>query len=314
MGLVWLLGSWAGVANAQNAYAAILEVRYRGVEVLLAGTTTWLPLTQDAITPLGAGDAVRTLERGRALITFDTVGSVILLNDSQFELEAYTQNEAGQWQIEGQVMGVAVQTISAPEDFAAYRMAFGSMTLTSPTASAGFWSETSGADTLVVADGEGILERGASTYTLQAGEGLRSNADMPTAITPPLLNAARLEAQLIGCDGIIKTVDRTGLYVRLGPSQAYEAVDLLPDELPVPVVGITESGEWSRIQYLSGFAWMFTIALESDCGQDLERYPDSTRRERLIRTFNASESEVMALEPFFGRPVQNPVFYQYRES
>jgi hypothetical protein len=310
--LLWLL-SWTLSTQAQDAYAAVLEVRYRGVEVRLAGTANWLPLAQDAITPLGTGDAVRTLERGRALITLDTVGSIILLNNSQFELKTYTQDAAGKWQFEAQVTGVAVQTITAPDDFADYRVAFGAMTLLSPTPSAGFWSEAENIDTLVVGAGEATLERADSTFTLQAGEGLRSGEDTPTTLTPPLLNAARLEAQLIGCDGIIKTVERTGLYVRLGPSQAYEAVDLLSDNLSVPVVGITESGEWSRIQYLSGFAWMYTIALESDCIQTLQRYPDATRREPLIRAYNASEAEVQALEPFFGRPPQNPVFYQYRD-
>jgi hypothetical protein len=293
------------VTQAQTRYAARLEVTYDGVELRRAGTLRWLPLPDNAIAPLAAGDQLRTDSTGRALLHFGENNQLLLLPQSAYTLEAFRTTPAGTT-LHARLDGVGIQTVN---DIADFRLEAFNVTITGASGLLGVWSDRLADDSVTVADGHATLQTDTRPDRLEAGQGYRYQPDTPDIQSfPPPLNRARLIGVLDGCPGLVATRDDTrGVLVRTGAGTGYQRRGLIEDNRTVPLLARTQSGFWTRIQYANGFGWVVSDAVSSDC--TLPRLPDDTPEEDIRRAINTDPRERELLRPFYGNPALDSWFY-----
>jgi hypothetical protein len=304
-------------AQTTRSTAAILAVRFAPVEVKRAGTETWIALSAGAEMPFSSGDAVRTsADSGRASLTFAGMRWLILPN-SEVTLDHYVSLTVDEAFIEAHVTGVIVSATS-PSGAYGYTVHTPKFTVTKPGTLAALWTSPEWPDSYIVAEGSASLaltETPDTPIHIEAGEGFYAGNDQaePLAMDAPY-NAARLQSALYGCPAVVTTRDNVGLIVRRGPAQAFDNLDILLNGNKVFIIGQTETSGWSRIQYLSGFSWMFTRALDQDesCTRTPPVFADDSPRESIITAFNTDEDERTLLRPFFGAPDENYLFYRTR--
>lgn len=303
-----------GSLSAQtNSTAAVLAVRFGPVEVRRAGTEAWISLPIGAEMPFSSGDAVRTSkDSGRAVLSFAGLRWIILPN-SEVMLDRYMALTVDEAFIEAHVSGVLV-TAASPGGAWQYTVHTPSFTITKPGTHAALWTSPGWPDSYIVAEGTGALTLADDTsVTIKAGEGFYNDGEQTTAV--PLeapYNAARLQSALYGCSAAVTTRDNVGLIVRRGPAIAFQNLDILLNGYKVTILGQTESSGWSRIQYLSGFSWMYTRALDQDetCTRTPPVFPNDTPQESIITAYNTDDDEKALLEPFFGPAKENYLFYR----
>lgn len=304
--------------QAQNptSTAAVLTVRFEPVEVKRAGTDTWIALSTGAEMPFSSGDAVRTsADSGRAWLAFAGMRWLILPN-SEVTLDRYMALTVDEAFIEAHVTGVIVSATS-PGGAYGYTVHTPKFTVTKPGTIAALWTSPEWPDSYIVAEGTASLaltETPDSPIAIKAGEGLFANGkSAPFAMEAPY-NAAHLQTMLFGCPAVVTTRDNVGLIVRRGPAQVFDNLDILLNGYEVSIIGQTETSGWSRIQYLSGFSWMFTRALRQDtpCTRTPPTFPDDAPRESITTAFNTDEDEQALLQPFFGAFDENYLFYRTR--
>jgi hypothetical protein len=281
------------------------------VEVRREGTVAWLALPQAAQMPFGPGDTLRVPDRGRGWLTFGDLGTASIIT-GDFTLEALAVAE-GQATLHARLEGVAVFALPRPEAWTDFRLQVGSLTLFAPSSLFAVWSLPDSPPAIITAQGSARARRLNAVYNMRSGEGVLERFGIVSlAAVPPPLNEASLEAALFGCPAVVRTTGRVGLDVRRGPGQTFDALDLIFDDNAVSVLARTASGEWSRVQFLSGFGWMLSRALVADCPA-LPTLPDTVGRESLVRAWNVPAEEETLLRPFFGSPVINSVFFRYTE-
>jgi hypothetical protein len=311
-GFLWLPGLAGGdaSANTQIAYAARLEVTYEGVELRRAGTVRWLTLPDNAIAPLGAGDQIRTDATGRTLIHFRDDSTLLLLPETAYTLEEYSV-DAGTIRLYARLDGAGLQTVN---NIANFRLEAFNMTITEAEGQFALWSDRFTPDSVTVATGHAMLQSATSITRLETGQGYRYQPHTPDvqAFEPPL-NRARLIGVLDGCPGLVTTIEATrGVLVRTGAGTGYQRRGLIEDDRTVPLLARTQSGFWTRIQYASGFGWVVSDAVTTDC--DLPRLPDDTPEEDIRRAINADPRERELLRPFYGNPALDGWFYAVRPA
>lgn len=300
-----------------NSTAAVLTVRFGPVEVKRAGTDTWIALRPGAEMPFSTGDALRTsADSGRAWLTFAGMRWLILPN-SEVILDHYMALTVDEAFIEAHVTGVIV-TAASPGGTFGYTLHTPKFTVTKSGTLAALWTSPEWPDSYIVAEGTASLaltEMPDTPIEIKAGEGFYAGETVPIAIEG-LYNAARLQSALYGCPAVVTTRDNVGLIVRRGPAIDFQNLDILLNGHEVNIIGQTETSEWSRIQYLSGFSWMFTRALRQNeatpCTRTPPMFADSSPQESIITSFNTDEDELALLKPFFGDLGENYLFYRRR--
>lgn len=292
--------------------AAAVRVAQPGVEIRLYNTEQWIALPENAVTPLAMGDQLRTDGSGRAYITFGEQAEVILLSDSIFLLTEFETDSSGTAVFAASIpQGIGLHRINQGR----YHLQLNDFNLTSDDTGAGsifgIWAFASEPDTIIVQSGQVSVFEAEVPLKITAGEGIRHGFP-PTAMQPPY-NAARLEAQLDSCTGIVQAENAPNLIVRRSAGQGYEPLTSLENGLEVALVGITESGFWTRIQVLTGFGWVQSLALESNC-TDLTIYDDEPPQEFFTSIVNVTDDELALFESFFGSPLVDGYTYQFIES
>lgn len=304
-------------AQTITSTGAVLTVRFGPVEVKRAGTETWISLSPGAEMPFSSGDALRTsADSGRAWLEFAGMRWLILPN-SEVTLDHYMAIAVDEAFIEAHVTGVIV-TAASPGGAYSYKVHTPNFTVTKPGTMAALWTSPEWPDSYLVAEGTATItlpETPGDTIQIKAGEGLYKGADPlePVTLEAPY-NAARLQSVLYGCPAVVTTRDNVGLIVRRGPSIEFQNLDILLNGSEVNIIGQTDTSGWSRIQYLSGFSWMYTRALDQDetCTRTPPPFADSSPQEGILTAFNTDENEQALLRPFFGDPKENYLFYRRR--
>jgi hypothetical protein len=300
------------ITDASDQLAAVITIRYTGVEFQRANTAQWISMGENAVFAMGNGDSVRTNDDGRVYLEFREQGAeIILLPASQFTLLDYAENT---WQARLDT-GVLVQHWAGeiPND---YSLATTDFVMTRPAELSAVWSlaQENTADVIAIANGEGQAEAQINNQLLevQTNQVLRNVDEQPTLLDlEPPLNAPRVEGIVDGCVGVVETIGLNGVNVRRGIGQFNEQLGLIPDGAEVKLLGINEAGFWLRIQYLTGFSWIIEEAVQYDC-TNLRVYSDNTLPESIYRIINPLDSEIELLTPFFLPPEENSFFYQYR--
>ena len=290
--------------------AASFEVVYPGVTLQRDATDDALALRQGAIAPIGPGDILRTDASGRAIVRYGEL-LLYLLPETHYRLDAYALNPAQRPSLQASLLeGVVLQRGDASA-YAEYVLSGQDVTVQQPATHFALWSGTGERDIVTVAQGELRLSHADQRYTLQAQQGLRAQEppDIVTLARP--LNAARLVAELdTACFGIVETSGDQNLLIRGGAGRGFIVRGAVPPGARLPLLAETESGGWSRTQWLSSFAWIFTRALKrEDACRDLPTLPDVTQEPDLRSIQRVQAREVALLEPFFGLPRNDPFFY-----
>lgn len=309
MGLLFL---WGLVPLSAQMDAAVLDVRSGKVEILRVNTTDWITVAVGAAMPFGAGDRVRTDEKGRVALTFQEDGEVLVLPSSEFFLAEYGRRGSAAGEtvtFHAAITGVLVQRwYTTAMD---YRLALDDPdTFITSSVYSALWALPELPDSVAVASYVTEVQVRGAAVSIGRGQVAwlaESVALVPLAGT---LNTARAQAALFGCTATVDTIGNTGVLVRRGIGQFNERLGLIPDEAPVAAMAINDAGYWVRIQYLSGFSWIIKDALDIDC-PDLPRLSDQTPPERLYNILLPTESEIDLLRPFFGSPEEDPFFYRF---
>jgi hypothetical protein len=300
-----------GFLQTQAVPAMVLEVRYGDVEIRRGNTDQWFRLPIGAVMPVGEGDSLRTDESGRAHLQVSMFGEILILPVTTLTIDQYAPDTEKPYRLQMTVEGVIIQQLD-PEQFNYQLNTTDFRVLTAPQWAA-VWSFEEGVDVLAIQMGTTQIQMPDTTaMTIQDGEALWGDPINPTILTTPSpINAAKLEAQLFGCDAVVSTPGKNGVNVRRGIGQFNEKLGLIPDEAIVSAMALNEAGFWVRIQYLSGFSWIVEDSLIYDC-PNLPRLDDNTRPERIYSVINPLESEVALLQPFFQTPKEDAFFYLYR--
>lgn len=295
--------------SAQSQYSMVIEVRREGAEIRRENTDLWLPLPRQAIAFIGSGDTIRTDAEGRVHIPIDDTAQILLLSNSEFTLTDLTVDDS--ISVAGMITGNAVIQTTEDTDFASFALDLQDMQITQPARLMSVWSFPDEVDTLTVAEGTAIVAYNDTQVEVSEKTGYRAEPDRTSAIAfHPQWNAARLEAQLYGCEGEVQTIGNVTLLVRTGPGGGFQPMGTLDVGRIVSVMAQTETTEWTRIQFLTGFGWIRSTAIESDC-TDIPILPDNTPEERFITVYNASAEETAILQPFFMSPADNAFVYRF---
>ncbi len=293
---------------AQDELSAIIDIRFENVELKRDNSDLWFPLSRGAIAFIGEGDTIRTRAQGRVDIIIDESIHILLLSNSDFSLSSLTNTPDG-LSLSAIMNGNAVIETSDDVNFNEFNVMLNDLSITEPANLMSIWSFPDIADAVTVAKGEATVFFNETTIPVPSESGFLAEPNRTEAITfEPEWHAAGLEAGLYSCPGI--SPDNVSLLVRTGPGQGFQAIGALPVNFELPLMGQTETTGWTRVQFLTGFGWVQSLALKTNC-TDLEVFPDDTPEEKFITLVNVSDDELELLEPFFESPATNAFSYQF---
>jgi len=305
---------WLGIgglgAHAQPLeLSAVVTVVGDGVTLLRAGAVNPLPLRVGSIAPFGVGDQLMTGVNGRALIAFPEANRLYVLPDSQYELTAFTSLDGGRFRLEGVLQGIAIQTFDDDPSDWDYQLVTAGLTVVTPSEQFAVWALPGRFETVISAAGTAVVENGDSPdgVVVTAGMGwIPVYNATPIALESPY-HAVELMSLAIDCRGTVSTGGSDGLRLRRGAALDYPIVGALYDGQQVYLVGITDNDRWYRIQYLTGFGWLYSELVDADC-TGLPVSP-SLVGEANETVSGATAAEIELLTPFYGIPADNPLFY-----
>lgn len=294
---------------AQTDLAAVIEIRAVGVEIQRPDSDLWLPLPLNAVAFIGAGDTIRTNETGRVDIQFSDTSHVLLLSNSDFTITTFSESADG-LTVDAVVNGNAVVETADDTPFADFNLQLNDLQVTSPASLMALWSFPDVTDVVTVAGGTATVNANDTDISVPAESGFFAEPNRTEAVMfDPEWHAAGLEADLYGCEGEVQTAGNVPLLVRTGPGQGFQAMGTLDVSRVVPLMGMTETTQWTRIQFLTGFGWIRSLAIQSDC-TDLEIFPDDAPEEKFITLVNVRDGELAILQPFFQTPASNGFVYK----
>ncbi len=301
----------ATVTYAQDNLSAVIDIRYEGVEIKRVDSELWFPLPQNALAFIGAGDVIRTDATGRVDIQFGESANLLLLSNSDFTIRSLSSSNDG-LVLDSVVNGNAVIQTQEDNSFSSFTLQLNDLTITSAANLMSVWSFDDATDAVTVAEGTATIVANDTDITIPAESGFLAEPDRTEAIQfEPEWNSAALEAGLYGCPGV--SPGNVSLLVRTGPGQGFVAMEALEVNSTVPLMAQTESSGWTRIQFLTGFGWVQSLALTTDC-TDLPILPNTVPEEKYITVVNVTNEEIDILRPFFQSPGTNAFTYQFVEN
>jgi uncharacterized protein YraI len=108
--------------------------------------------------------------------------------------------------------------------------------------------------------------------------------------------------------GEVNTSGELNLNVRVGPGFNSGVIGNLPTDAVTRIMGISESGNWYRIQALTGFGWVRSSLVTTDC--DTTPILPNNTVERNLEVRRVRPLELEFLIPFYGLPEDNLWFYR----
>jgi hypothetical protein len=256
--------------------AATLEVLSPTVEVRRVNTVNWITVNVEAI--VGVGDLIRTDETGRARITFFADGvDTELLPDTEYRIDRF-EGEGDSFTLSASVLlGQSLQRIERLLDAnSSYDIETPGMELTVRGTQFQVRVETGGRSAALVYDGTASASQQANTAEVPMGYGIRAAADGPLSDVVVASTFEELDAALDGCSVEVRTQDDVRLNVRIGPSLALpRAGTVASAEIP-KFMGVSESGNWYRIEFRGAFGWVLAtdVTLDPGCA-GLRVFPDT---------------------------------------
>ncbi len=292
--------------KAQDDYAAVLTVMRSTVEIRRVNTEQWISLPENATTPFGVGDALRTDHWGRAYLTFLDEIELLILTESTYGITAFIRAEDGSVQLNTWLEGQAIQR-SPAEGEIRYELGAGRVNITRPADLFAVWTNFEDTTVVTVVDGRVELATAEGQIEVRAGEGFYTDDAIGEVVRfDAPHNAARLLAEVRGCIGTVNSGDEESLNIRSGTGLGYTIIGYIPNGGPVTLMGT--NGWWRRVQRFGGFGWVEALAIETDC-ENLPVFP-RLFEENNLEVFGVRPIELELFEPFYGRMIDNLWFYR----
>lgn len=291
--------------------SAVVMVISEPVLIQRAGTETDLPLREGSIAPIGAGDQVRTGVNGRLILLFPDTNPLYLLPSTHYELQEFTSSDSGFFRVSGYLHeGIAIQQFHEDPQHWQYRLQSSALTVLKPSSHFAVWAVTGRLEAAISVAGELLVQKPdqSDEISIASEAGLFATLSNESQPLVPPYHAAQLLALSLNCRGVVSTGGGEGLRLRRGAALDYQIVDLLQDGQNVLITGITENGLWYRIPFQTGFGWIYSSLVRANCPA-LPRFPNlvGESNEQIDRV---TPIELEFLEPYYGLPRTNPVFYQ----
>lgn len=297
-------------AVAQDNISAVIVIDFEGAEIRRDNSDLWLPLPQNAIAFIGAGDTIRTDGEGRVDVLFNDDSHMLMLSNTEFTLNSFAQNN-DLLSFEGAVTGNAIIKASSDLPFESFNLMLNDIEITQPAALMSIWSFTDATDVVTVAEGLATIINNGTEIDVPAESGFFAEEDRTESVAfDPEWHAAGLEASLYGCEGVVQTANNVGLLVRTGPGRGFQAMGTLDVSRKVFLMANTETTGWTRIQFLTGFGWIQSLAVQSEC-TDLPVFSDDSPEEKFVTLVNVTDDEFVLLQPFFQSPAENAFVYKF---
>lgn len=261
--------------DGANELAATLEVLSPGVDVLRVNTVNWVTVNVEAI--VGVGDTIRTDDTGRARITFFADGTdTELLPNTEYRIKRFeTQGEAYNLTVEV-VIGQTTQRLSRLLDAnSSYDVTTPGMTLAARGTNFSIRVEQLGRSAMLVTEGAVNAATSDANADVPAEFGIRSAGDSSLSDIVRASTFDELDAAIDGCTASIQTQDDVRLNVRIGASLEFARVGSIDPAEITRFIGVTESGNWYRLEFRGGFGWVLSSSatIESGCA-GLRTFPD----------------------------------------
>lgn len=303
--------AFAKLSAQSTELSATVIVISEPVLIQRSGTEMQLPLRAGSVAPFGAGDEVRTGENGRLILLFPDTNRLYLLPNTRYELQEFTSLDTGIFRVNGYLLqGIAIQQFQEDPRRWQYRLETSALTVIEPSKLFAIWAVKDRLEAAISVDGELLVQKPgqAEAISIRPAAGLFATlSDEAQSLLPPY-HAAQLLALSLNCQGVVSTGGGEGLRLRRGAALDYPIVDVLQDGQNVLITGITQNGLWYRIPFQTGFGWIYSSLVRANC-PDLPRFPNlvGESNEQIDRV---TPVELEFLEPFYGLPRTNPVFYQ----
>ncbi len=312
---VLLLLLTAGALHAQDQAggeaAALLRAQYFGIELQRVATEQVFTIRPGSEFPVGTGDRIRTGLYGRVDLdwTLDGRSFLIVLPGTDLTVAAMRAGGDGLEAVLQLDEGRLVARID-PEMFASFTIA----TPNGQIRAAGEFAvqHTGGRTIAVVTSGTLVYAaRAGASGTIAAGTSLLLDPDRVREVPAPAVPTfTQVEAEQVGCPGIVASRGGLNLNVRLGPAFGYTELGTIPNGNAVRVVGISPDGQRFRIAYRSSYGWVIAEGVQTDCDRSaLPVFPFS-HAEVVYPAIDATGEELDLLRPFFGPPEDAPWFYR----
>ncbi len=268
------VGVFPLLIHAQNELAATLEVLDAGVEVQRVNTVNWIPVSVEAI--VGVGDLIRTDATGRARITFFADGvDTELLPNTVYSIQQFSGDDT-QFTIQAEVLlGQTVQRLTRLLNAGSrYDINTPTMTLAARGTAFAIRVEEGGRAAMIVTEGTVNAAKEAETADVPPEFGIRADESLSDVVRASTF--AELDAAIDGCSAAVRTSDDVSINVRVSPSTDVPRVGTIDAREITRFMGVTESGNWYRINYRGGFGWVLssTAELVGACA-GLRVFPDS---------------------------------------
>lgn len=277
--IVLLLGMSGGRVVAQESPANVvarLSVEAQGVEVRRVNTAAWLPVKVESI--IGAGDHIRTGDKGKATLNFfDGIMIATIQPSSEVQLKTFTGAPDG--------FTLEVDALRGFNDFRTQRALTEKMIfqVNLPTFHATILSGE--LLTRVEADNrsaalnisKGQMFAGWDDKTqgeITGTSGVRVATDQKKGEIVPAVSFPTLDSALDGCSSATNVAGDVDINVRTGASLDADRIGGIPGKSEVRAMGTTLSG-WTRIQFKDGFGWINVskLPLDKSCA-GLRRFAD----------------------------------------
>ena len=275
MCLLLLIGGGIVTAQETTQLAATLEVLESGVEVLRVNTGNWLPVTIEGI--VGVGDMIRTDATGRARITF-------FENGTDTELEPNTTYKINQFEatadsftLEGEVVaGQTLQRLGRLLDAnSSYTIITPGMTMVARGTVFRIRVEESDRSAMLVDEGVVDADNPDSTANVDAGFGVRADAEAELSDVVRASTFEQLDAALDGCPATITTADDVSLNVRVAPNREATQIGAISAESITILYGTTETTKWYRVMLDDGtFGWVLSSTAQISACAGLRVFAD----------------------------------------
>ncbi|MBK8025865.1 MAG: FecR domain-containing protein [Chloroflexi bacterium] len=250
----------APASAQQPELAALLEVLEGSVEVNRVNTEQWIAVRVEAI--VGVGDRIRTDATGRARITFFADGiETEILAASEMRIEQFRgSEEAFELNVEVLIGQTAQRIQRALDSSSSYLVTTPGMTLAARGTEFTVRVEDGGRSAMLVT--EGTVDAGKSAQSEDAqvpsGFGVRAAVDSELSDVVRATTFAELDAALDGCPATLTTPDDVSLNVRLAPQIDAPRIGTVSAAEVGLLYGVTEGGDWYRIAFRGGFAWILS--------------------------------------------------------
>jgi hypothetical protein len=255
---------------------ARLRVEAQGVEVRRVNTAAWLPVKVESI--IGAGDHIRTGEKGKATLSFfDGVILAALQPNSEVQLKTFSGAlDAFTLEIEalhGFTDFSTQRTLNEKTSFQVILPTFRATVLTGALQTRVEADDRAAA--LNTSKGQTFaLWNDKSQAELTPNSGVRVATTEKQGEVVPAISFPTLDSALDGCPSATNVAGDVDINVRAGASLDAARIGGIPGKGEVRAMGVTNSG-WTRIKFGERFGWinLSKLPLDKSCA-GLRRFAD----------------------------------------